>query len=97
MVGRYPEREEEKSRRDYVDRAFTVGSGGPVGSGKTALVLSLCRAMREKYGLVVVSNNGGGEGASPSLCSSSARACIEHVQRWCDAFAICCMCRCVSL
>ena len=32
-----------RSRRDYAQRAFTVGIGGPVGSGKTALVLALCR------------------------------------------------------
>ena len=30
--------------RDYRSRAFTVGVGGPVGSGKTALLLALCRA-----------------------------------------------------
>src|SRR5690348_12245896 len=34
----------EASRlRDYTRRAFTVGVGGPVGSGKTALMLQLCR------------------------------------------------------
>jgi len=34
-----------------------VGIGGPVGSGKTALALSLCRALREKYQLGVVTND----------------------------------------
>lgn len=34
-----------------------VGVGGPVGSGKTALVLSLCRAMREHYRIAVVTND----------------------------------------
>ena len=34
-----------------------VGIGGPVGSGKTALTLSLCRALREKYQLAVVTND----------------------------------------
>ena len=29
--------------RDYRSRSFTVGIGGPVGSGKTALLLALCR------------------------------------------------------
>lgn len=29
--------------RDFRQRAFTVGIGGPVGSGKTALMLALCR------------------------------------------------------
>jgi urease accessory protein len=34
-----------------------VGVGGPVGSGKTALVERLCRAMRESYELAVVTND----------------------------------------
>ena len=34
-----------------------VGIGGPVGSGKTALTLALCRALREKYDLAVVTND----------------------------------------
>jgi urease accessory protein len=43
--------------RDYAQRAFTVGIGGPVGSGKTALVLALCRLLREKLSLGVVTND----------------------------------------
>jgi urease accessory protein len=34
-----------------------VGIGGPVGSGKTALTLALCRALRHKYRLGVVTND----------------------------------------
>ena len=34
-----------------------VGIGGPVGSGKTALTLSLCRALRDKYEIAVVTND----------------------------------------
>ncbi len=34
-----------------------VGIGGPVGSGKTALTLALCRALREKYNIAVVTND----------------------------------------
>jgi len=34
-----------------------VGIGGPVGSGKTALTLWLCRAMRERWQLAVVTND----------------------------------------
>ena len=34
-----------------------VGVGGPVGSGKTALTLALCRALRERYQLAVVTND----------------------------------------
>jgi urease accessory protein len=37
--------------------ALRVGVGGPVGSGKTHLVLSLCRALRDKYDLAVVTND----------------------------------------
>ena len=44
-------------RRDYVARAFTVGIGGPVGSGKTALLLALCRLLRDDYNLAVVTND----------------------------------------
>ncbi len=34
-----------------------MGVGGPVGSGKTTLVEMLCKAMRERYDLVVVTND----------------------------------------
>ncbi|MDQ7989980.1 MAG: urease accessory protein UreG [Candidatus Dactylopiibacterium sp.] len=34
-----------------------IGIGGPVGSGKTALTLALCRALRDKYNLAVVTND----------------------------------------
>ena len=34
-----------------------VGIGGPVGSGKTALTLALCRALRGRYELAVVTND----------------------------------------
>lgn len=34
-----------------------VGIGGPVGSGKTALTLSLCRALRDTYNIAVVTND----------------------------------------
>jgi urease accessory protein len=34
-----------------------VGIGGPVGSGKTALTLALCKALRERYRLAVVTND----------------------------------------
>ena len=44
-------------RRDTRDRAFTVGVGGPVGSGKTALVLALCRLLRDRVSLGVVTND----------------------------------------
>jgi len=34
-----------------------VGIGGPVGSGKTALTLSLCRELRDRYEVAVVTND----------------------------------------
>ena len=34
-----------------------IGIGGPVGSGKTALTLALCRALREQYNIAVVTND----------------------------------------
>ena len=43
--------------RDLGRRAFTVGVGGPVGSGKTALVLALCRMLRDSLSLAVVTND----------------------------------------
>jgi urease accessory protein len=43
--------------RDFSQRAYTVGIGGPVGSGKTALLLALCRALRTQLKLGVVTND----------------------------------------
>jgi urease accessory protein len=50
--------------RDQYDRRMNdkaevlrVGVGGPVGSGKTALVDSLCKRMRDLYNLAVVTND----------------------------------------
>ena len=43
--------------RDYSTRAFTVGIGGPVGSGKTALLLALCRRLRDRHDIAVVTND----------------------------------------
>ncbi len=54
--GRFRDREPAQ-RRDYRQRAFTVGIGGPVGSGKTALLLQLCRALRDELALGVVTND----------------------------------------
>ena len=34
-----------------------VGIGGPVGSGKTALTLALCRSLRGRYDIAVVTND----------------------------------------
>ncbi len=54
--GTYQERRAALAR-DYASRAFTIGIGGPVGSGKTALLLALCRMLRDDYSLAVVTND----------------------------------------
>jgi len=46
-----------KRTRSFEERAFTVGIGGPVGSGKTALVLQLCLRLRDRIRLGVVTND----------------------------------------
>ena len=38
-------------------KTVRIGIGGPVGSGKTALVDSLCKTMRERYRLGVITND----------------------------------------
>jgi urease accessory protein len=38
-------------------RALRIGVAGPVGSGKTALVECLCRALASKYSLAVITND----------------------------------------
>jgi urease accessory protein len=37
--------------------ALRIGVGGPVGSGKTALLRSLCQSMRDTYNIAVVTND----------------------------------------
>ena len=43
--------------RDFTARAFTVGVGGPVGSGKTALMLALCQKLRDQVSVAAVTND----------------------------------------
>ena len=54
--GHFDERD-EPLHRDYARRAFTVGVGGPVGSGKTALMLQLCRRLRVRMNVAAVTND----------------------------------------
>jgi len=56
-AGEYRLRELALPDRDYQRRSFTIGIGGPVGSGKTALTLALCRHLRQAYSLGVVTND----------------------------------------
>jgi urease accessory protein len=40
-----------------VKQPYRIGVAGPVGSGKTALLDALCKALRQDYGLAVVTND----------------------------------------
>jgi urease accessory protein len=40
-----------------LNEPLRVGIGGPVGSGKTALTLALCRRLRDSYNIAVVTND----------------------------------------
>lgn len=44
-------------RRTKPNPPLRVGVGGPVGSGKTTLVEMLCKSMRDRYDLVVITND----------------------------------------
>ena len=55
--GSFAAREGMASGRDLQSRAFTAGIGGPVGSGKTALVKALCERLRSGWELGVVTND----------------------------------------
>ncbi|KAH0446004.1 hypothetical protein IEQ34_025163 [Dendrobium chrysotoxum] len=57
-AGKFAERDiPNYANRDWDERAFTVGIGGPVGSGKTALLLSLCQRLRQRFNIGVVTND----------------------------------------
>ena len=56
----YPERHTHSAapqRPDGTRRALRIGLGGPVGSGKTATVAALCRALRDELSIAVVTND----------------------------------------
>jgi urease accessory protein len=57
--GSFTERETRRlpPYRNFRQRAFTVGIGGPVGTGKTALLKALCEHLRDSYRLGVVTND----------------------------------------
>src|SRR6201995_360951 len=41
----------------HLDEPLRAGIGGPVGSGKTALTLALCKRLRDEYNIAVVTND----------------------------------------
>ena len=55
--GHFHERPSRLAERDFQERAFTVGIGGPVGSGKTALMLALCQRLRDELSIAAVTND----------------------------------------
>jgi urease accessory protein len=55
--GRFQDRPPRLASRDFSSRAFTVGVGGPVGSGKTALMLALCSQLRMQMSICAVTND----------------------------------------
>ena len=53
-----PHAHTERPRRVRVEgEPLRIGVGGPVGSGKTALVAALCRQLREELSLAVLTND----------------------------------------
>jgi urease accessory protein len=56
-AGTFVYRPQPLRNRDFTQRAFTVGIGGPVGSGKTALMLALCRRLRDELSVGAVTND----------------------------------------
>ena len=45
------------NKRTKLNPPLRVGIGGPVGSGKTTLVEMLCKSMRDRYDIVVITND----------------------------------------
>jgi urease accessory protein len=50
-------RHEHPAAGDATTRPLRIGIGGPVGSGKTALVAALCRLLASELSIVVVTND----------------------------------------
>ncbi|KAJ3367367.1 hypothetical protein HDU91_001481 [Kappamyces sp. JEL0680] len=55
--GSYLARDTPRTNRNWSERGFTVGIGGPVGSGKTALMLALCQRLHPKFNIGAVTND----------------------------------------
>jgi urease accessory protein len=52
-----PSRRERPKRTRRAGEPLRIGIGGPVGSGKTALVAALCRELRDELSLAVLTND----------------------------------------
>ncbi|MBI5776348.1 MAG: urease accessory protein UreG [Nitrospirae bacterium] len=55
--GRQTKARRQASTQARVRGVPVIGIGGPVGSGKTALVEALCRRLRDRYSIAVVTND----------------------------------------
>jgi urease accessory protein len=47
----------ETPEKNHLERPMRIGIGGPVGSGKTALVERLARRLNDKYSIAVITND----------------------------------------
>jgi Ni2+-binding GTPase involved in maturation of urease and hydrogenase len=70
----------EPLRADGSRRALRVGLGGPVGSGKTATVAALCRTLRDRWPIAVVTND-------TTDASPPSRSCAATAPSTCGACA----------
>jgi urease accessory protein len=70
--GQPHEHSHDTSWSGTVPKPLTIGIGGPVGSGKTALVDRLCKALRDTYRLAVVTNDIYTQEDAEFLCRSGA-------------------------
>jgi len=53
----YQNRSVSGTSKTHELRPLRVGIGGPVGSGKTALVEALCKRLRDNYDIYVITND----------------------------------------
>ena len=60
-----------------------VGIGGPVGSGKTALTLALCKELRDRFNIAVVTNDIYTEEDAQFLVRNDALAAPASSSRTC--------------
>jgi urease accessory protein len=58
--GKFQERDlPDFTGRNWNERGFTIGIGGPVGSGKTALTLAICRHFRDSRNIGILLSSPG--------------------------------------
>src|ERR1700687_1307932 len=62
-----------------------IGIGGPVGSGKTALMDLLCKAMRQRYDIAAITNDIYTKWDAEFLVRSGSRTCARNfpASTWC--------------